>query len=147
MLSPSKAYSDTYFQLSLIKRCWHSSLSTCMPYTGSGGPPHTSLCHGGGLHVTLRGWPTITRTLSLHTPNCCNVVFQGVVRLPTDQQSTLRSFILWSSIKTNRFEEDFIPPPHFLHPLQLLISREQKEVTQQSTLPSSSSPITPSLKH
>lgn len=103
-------------------------------------PLHASLCYRGRLHIALRGWSAITRTPSLHRPNCSNVIFQGVVWLPMDQQGNVSSFILGPSIKTNRFEEDFIPPS-FLHSLQLIISREQKEVANQSTSPSSSFPI------
>lgn len=86
---------------------------TCMHQRGSDGPLLPSLCHRAGIHVTPRGWPATTRTLSLRRSNCSNIIFQGVAELPMDQQINIRGFILWPSLKNKQVCKRLHSPTSF----------------------------------
>lgn len=97
----------------LIRRCRCSSLSTCTQNSASGGPC-TLPCARGAPHVPQ----SLASQHQYPVPAQTKLQQYSMSRsggLSMDQQSNLRSFTLWLSIKQpNRFEEDFIIY-HFLH--------------------------------
>lgn len=110
MLSPSKAYSDTTFSSPWSKDVdAYPWLLVCNKQDQVG--LRTLPCSA-KVGSTL---PAATRTLSLCRPNGSNKIFRGVEGLPMDQQSNLRSLILWPSIqKQTGLRKTSFPPTSLL---------------------------------